>query len=95
MNYKDGLDTIPEHMRESISWWIEKGEPRVELMGHFLRAMLSNDLMEAFARADMDNAAAMRDWIAFLYNYAPYACYGSPEKLARWYDAHHPEAPGG
>lgn len=52
--------------------------------GHFLLALLSNDLMEAFARADDENAANMRRYCQFLYNYAPRGSYGSPVAVRDW-----------
>jgi hypothetical protein len=59
-------------------------------MGGFFRALLSNDLMEAFTHADAENSLGMRGWAVFLYNYAPAPCFGSPEKVAVWYAAFHP-----
>jgi hypothetical protein len=52
--------------------------------GHFLIALMSNDLMEAFRRADANNAAAMQQWCRWLYNEAPMTSYGSPENVTAW-----------
>lgn len=90
--WREHVHMVPEHMHEAITLWIEKGEPRPKLMGHFMCALLSNDLMEAFARADYANIAAMHAWTIFLYNYAPAPCFGSEEKLNAWYERHHPTA---
>jgi hypothetical protein len=81
---------VPAHMREAILWWIEKGEPAPEMMGSFLYALLTNNLMEAFARADAENTAHMREWTLFLHDYAPMGCFGSKERVAMWYAVHHP-----
>jgi hypothetical protein len=52
--------------------------------GGFLTALLSNDLMESFARADDENADNMRQWAMFLYNYAPQGSFRSPDAVRRW-----------
>lgn len=87
-DYRNGLLLIPEHMHASITMWIEDAQPHPALMGHFLRALLSNDLMQAFAYADGDNLRHMHGWAVFLYNYAPSTCYGSPERVQAWFDEH-------
>ena len=74
---------IPEITRESIDAWVEDARPT----GGFLRAVLSNDLREAFARADYDNSAAMHDIVSYLYNECPSMCWGSPERVAEWPEA--------
>lgn len=50
----------------------------------FLQAVLTNDLREACGRADDDNLRNLPAFVAFLYNKAPSACWGSPEKVAAW-----------
>lgn len=74
---------IPEHMRDTARRYIERGIGG----GSFFTALVSNDLMCAFKRADDTNTAAMRDWCAFLYNEAPSACFGSPERVSDWIEA--------
>jgi hypothetical protein len=49
-----------------------------------MRAVLENNLVEAFGRADETNAARMRDWATWLFNEAPSTCWGSPEKVQAW-----------
>ena len=71
---------IPEHMQDGMRRYIENGIPP----GSFQRAVLSNDLMQAFARADDVNVAAMADYARFLYNDAPVGCYGSIEAVKSW-----------
>ncbi len=53
-------------------------------VGHFLTALLSNDLKETFARADDYNATHIREYMMFLYNDAPGGCWGSVEKFKGW-----------
>ena len=81
-NYRDKLHTLPPHMHGAIVRWIERGiRP-----GDFLTALLSNDLMEAFGRADDQNTAAMQNWVIYLHNYAPIGCFGSPAKFQAWHE---------
>lgn len=80
--HRDGLELerIPEHMHGGVIRYIEHGiRP-----GHFLTALFSNDLMEAFGRADDVNTAAMRNWVLYIYNHVPVGCHGSPERVAEW-----------
>lgn len=74
------LKLLPGHMVEGIIRYIQRGIP----MGDFGTALLSNDLMKAFDRADDMNTAAMKNWVVFLYNYAPGDCYGSPDAVRDW-----------
>ncbi len=52
--------------------------------GSFLQAVLENNLMEAFARADDENVVGMYDIVKYVYNNVPIACYGSPAKIQAW-----------
>ena len=74
---------IPGHMRDTARLYIERGIGG----GGFFTALVSNDLMNAFRKADDENTAAMRNWVGFLYNEAPAACYGSPERVRDWIEA--------
>ena len=71
---------IPEHTLYGIHQYIEHHIPP----GHFLEAVFSNDLREAFGRADEENIAAMFHIVAYLYNKVPGNCWGSPEKVRQW-----------
>jgi hypothetical protein len=79
--YEEGLRLLPEHMRQGVTLYIERGLP---YMGDFLRAVMENNLTEAFGRADYINEAHMKDWVNFIYNYAPSQCHGSREKVKAW-----------
>ena len=71
---------IPEYMRPGVLRWIAGGiRP-----GNFLSAVLENDLMGAYGRADSTNVACMEDYVTFLYNYVPSDCYGSVEEVNEW-----------
>lgn len=71
---------LPEHMRDAFRLYIEKGIPP----GSFTQAVLSNDLMGAMGRADIVNRHAIFETCAFLANFAPIGCYGSPEHVKDW-----------
>lgn len=71
---------IPERMMGGIRRWIENGIPP----GHFLGAVLANDLAEACGRADDESLANLPAYVAYLYNEAPSACHGSPIAVRAW-----------
>lgn len=71
---------LPEHMQDGMRRYIENGIPP----GSFQRAVLSNDLMQAFRRADDVNVHAMRDYAVFLVSQAPGGCFGSPQHVTDW-----------
>lgn len=74
------LGRLPPHMRDGTADYILFGVPQ----GSFATAVFSNDLKEAFGRADEANQAAMREWVMFIYNEAPSASQGSPERVRGW-----------
>jgi hypothetical protein len=76
----DGLRHLPTHMHGGIARYIVRGIPP----GSFLTAVLSNDLMGAFGKADDENRDALFEWARFIYNFAPTGCHGSPEKVSAW-----------
>lgn len=75
-----GRHLIPGHMFGAVSRYMLQGIPP----GSFLTAVLSNDLMGAFDKADDENSAAMRQWCLFLYNHAPSGSHGSPQAFSNW-----------
>ncbi len=77
-------DRLPEHMRETARLYIENGYAP----GHFMTAVLCNDLVEAAGRADRENQRALFDWACWLYNDVPTPAWGSLEKVQEWIAAH-------
>lgn len=77
--------SLPDYMRGGVQRYIENGiEP-----GHFLVAVLSNDLVESLSRADETNRERLFDYASFLYNELPGrrskpACWGSREAVLNW-----------
>ena len=77
------LGLCPKSVAESLVAYIEIGRPT----GDFLYAVLTNNLREAFGRADTVNRHCMFDIVSALYNYAPATCWGSKQKVVAWYEA--------
>ena len=75
-----GLCRLPDYMRDGMRRYIVQGIPP----GDFMSAVLKNDLMEAFGRADDTNQRFMHNYAMFLYNDAPRGCYGSPNAFYEW-----------
>ena len=69
---------------DSIRRYAEHGVPT----GSFLRAVLENDLREAFGRADDDNREAMFHIVRFCWNEIPGDCWGTPARVKAWIDKH-------
>ena len=80
-----GGQHIPEHMIDAVLMYFnEHVRP-----GNFLCALLTNDFLEACARADEKNLAALPVWASLLYNLAPIQSCGSPEKVKAWLALRH------
>lgn len=73
---------VPAGTREGLARYLMYGVPT----GDFLLAVLSNDLRDAVGRADMENQRGLVYIVNFLYNVAPSAAWGSPDKVAAWRD---------
>ena len=75
---------VPQKIRESIERYVKHGLRT----GGFLEAVLSNDLMDAFKRADRDDLVMMPTIIAYIYNDVPTAAHGSRDKYNAWLNMH-------
>lgn len=75
---------VPADTLHSINEYVQTGQP----IGGFLTAVLENNLVQSFNRADDRNIAAMFDIVSYLYNHCPMDCYGSPDKVEAWYRKH-------
>ena len=69
---------LPEQYREGMRRYIEEGI----MPGSFLRAVLEDRLHDAVVRCD--NISQLKDIVLWIYNEAPSACWGSPEKVRDW-----------
>lgn len=77
---KPNYDRLPDHIRGGMQRYVEHGiEP-----GGFLTAVLENDLLGAFARADATCLIRMTDIVKFVNNELPGVSYGSPEAVNNW-----------
>ena len=68
---------IPARIREGLDRYACYGVQT----GDFLQAVLSNNLMEAIGRADVDSLAAIQPICKYVHNALPGVCHGSPEKV--------------
>lgn len=75
-------DRVPSHMQDGIRAYVETGRHP----GGFLKAVLSNELVQAFNAADSTNRRYMDEWAAFLFNELPANCWGSRETVDEWVD---------
>jgi len=75
-----GVLRLPPGMREGFLLYVRHGVRP----GHFLLAILSNDLAEACKRADPDNQRALYDYFYVLHNYTPSECWGQPSAVNAW-----------
>ncbi len=75
---------IPDNTLHEVNAWIDSARP----CGHFVSAVLRNDLREAVERADMLCLRAIPAIVAYLVNVAPVGCWGSPEAVRTWRDVH-------
>lgn len=85
-NHPEG-SKIEQRFKEAIDRYVSHGVPT----GGFLQAVLENDLMGAIGRADSDAMDNIRHIISYLYNEAPSPCWGSKEKVTKWFETHKPE----
>ena len=71
---------IPDYMMGGLTRYINEGiRP-----GHFLTAVICNDLSVAVGKADDINIDNLPAFAAYLYNEAPSPCWGSKEKMEAW-----------
>lgn len=74
---------IPEDMRDAMIRYVEDRIPP----GHFLTAVITNNLVDAVGRADARNLTLLKQYVQWFYNVAPSACYGSVQKMKSWVEA--------
>ena len=71
---------VPYHTRDTLSGYLFEGWQA----GHFVSAVLDNDLYTACAHADIDNMRNLPAIAAFIYNYFPAMAYGSTANRMRY-----------
>ena len=73
-------DKIPISTIESLAQYVDHRLP----VGGFLSSVLSNNLVDAFARADHANRAILLELITYCHWEIPSQCWGSQEKVRNW-----------
>jgi len=73
---------IPAHLHGGLVRYVVDRIPP----GHFMMALLSNDLVGVINRADTENAALIKGWVSVLYNCEAIPCisWGSKERVDAW-----------
>lgn len=52
--------------------------------GGFLTAVLENDLVNAFGRADIQNSLNLKNIVGYVYNHVPSQAWGSRANIDQW-----------
>jgi len=71
---------IPEVVLDGLYRFVEHGTPS----GHFLTAVLVNDLFEAICRGDKESLVALPELVTFIHCEVPSICYKTRERVDRW-----------
>lgn len=71
---------LPPQMWGGVKRYLESGIPP----GHFLTAVITNNLSEAVSRADDQNVNLLPNYVRFFYNEVPGGCWGSRSKYDAW-----------
>ena len=80
MTFNANNYNLPNHMADGLNRYINHGISG----GSFMTAVLENNLVQAFNRADEFNTVCMREWANVLYNYLPRNAWGNPEAVRLW-----------
>lgn len=72
--------TIPNDLLNELIAYGKQGKKP----GQFVSAVISNQLMQAFARADEETQKAMPQIVKFICNQMPIGCYGSVNNFQEW-----------
>jgi hypothetical protein len=74
---------IPKRMQDAMTRYVLEGvQP-----GHFLTAVITNDLRGAVNHADEENLPLLRTYVRWFFNVAPGSCYGSAKHMEEWINA--------
>jgi len=71
---------VPGYMQDALVSYFNDHQST----GHFLTAVLENDLMGAMNHADSTNKKAIPAYAMWLYNHADVGAFGSKEKVKAW-----------
>ncbi len=70
----------PRRLLESLNRFGQDGVPT----GGFLRAVLTNNLIEAAAHADIESAPHLVSIALYVHHELPFGCFGSVAKVDAW-----------
>lgn len=68
-------------IREDLFGALERYLNHGIMPGSFLTAVLENNLMEAFGRADIDNSYNLKNIVGYIYNHLPSNSWGSAVRV--------------
>ncbi len=75
-----GEYNVPEHTMGALRRYVDNGlHP-----GGFLKAVLENNLFQAFSSADYANRIHMFDIVRHIYNEEPNSCWGHKGIVENW-----------
>jgi hypothetical protein len=81
MNIEFDIAKVPvEYMKDGIYEYVYFGRP----VGHFMYALLTNNLKDTYAHADTLNKARLGDWVHFITREVPHRCQGSTNRVDIW-----------
>jgi hypothetical protein len=84
MKIEDDMKSEYSNIPDAILLAINNHVLRGQNCGHFVTAVLSNDLIEAVNRADDECQKCLRSIVRYLYNRCPGGCWGSKKKMEEW-----------
>ena len=73
-------EKLPFGLRDGMQRYLENGI----MPGHFLTAVLENNLFDAVMRADSTNLSLMPDIVKWIYNEVPWEAHGSERIVKAW-----------
>lgn len=71
---------VPERIVEGIKAYVEERRP----VGHFLQAVIRNDLCETFARADDEVIQCLHGIVKIFYNQVPGNAWRTRKRYEDW-----------
>lgn len=71
---------ITDQCKTALDLYISHGIPP----GHFLTAVICNDLLGATGHANNWNSTHIKNYVDYLFNEAPGNCWGSTEAMQQW-----------
>lgn len=79
---EDGFEAyqIPLYMYRALREYVNDHKAP----GHFLQAVIKNDLADTVLYADEKNLFLLRAWVGIFHNYTPSNCHGSGKKYKEW-----------